>query len=91
MDIQQFIDNLGNIWGRGYFIEDDIAVFGETAVSWSRLEGTEQDDSGNLKLEMVHIPLEGITEQHIQAIQQARFETNEFEDMLSITFPMLDK
>jgi hypothetical protein len=91
MDIQQFIDNLGSIWERGYFIEDDVAVFGETAVSWSRLEGTEKDDSGNLKLEMVHIPSEGVTEQHIQAIQQAGFQTNEFEDMLSITFPILNR
>ena len=43
MDIQQFIDNLGSIWERGYFIEDDIAVFGETALSWSKLEATETD------------------------------------------------
>jgi hypothetical protein len=89
MDIQQFIDNLGIIWERGYFIEDDIAVFGESAVSWSILEGTEKDDSGNLKLEMVHIPMEGVTEQHIQAIQQVGLQTNKIEDILSITFPIL--
>ena len=88
MDVQKFIDSLGSIRERGYFIEDDIAVFGETAVSWSVLEATERDDSGNLKLEMVHIPSEGVTEEHIQAIQQAGFQTNEFEDMFSIAFPI---
>jgi hypothetical protein len=88
MDIQSFIDDLGNIRDRGYFIADDIAVFGDTAVSWSMMEGTEKDDAGNLKLEMVHIPLEGVTAEHIQAIQQAGFQTNEFEDMFSIAFPL---
>jgi hypothetical protein len=32
--------------------------------------------------------MEGVTEQHIQAIQQAGFQTNEFEDMFSIVFPV---